>query len=432
MTLRTAYLPELGTPTRGKVRDIYDMGDRLLMIATDRISCFDVVLKEQIEHKGALLTEMAVYWFRQTNDIVQNHVLIHPDPNVLVVKKCTPLPIEVVVRGYMAGSLWRDYAQGKRRKCGVALADRLRENQILVHPIVTPTTKAKVGHDEDISSLELITSGCVTAPLWTKIEETALRLFARGQELAEQQGLLLVDTKYEFGLAGDELVLIDEIHTPDSSRYWFQKEYEAGVIRPLDKEYVRNWLRSNDFHGEGPVPSLPADVQAEATRRYTEAYGLVTGQSFAPGTIPIKERLVAHLRSKGLLQGCFVPILMGSEKDVPFVQQIEAALHALHIPHGTHIASAHKQPQHVLKLIAGYEESMEPLVYITVAGRSNALSGMVAAQTKWPVIACPHFADKLDYLVNIHSTLQMPSAVPVLPVLDPQNAALACARILGR
>jgi phosphoribosylaminoimidazole-succinocarboxamide synthase len=430
-TLNHSFLPELGMPRHGKVREIYEKEDTLALISSDRISVFDRILPHPIQDKGRVLTKLSHFWFEKTKDLVANHVISHPDPNVLIVKKCQPIMIEVIVRGYLAGSLARDYQAGKRKKCGIILPEGLQLNDPLHSVLVTPTTKSLHGHDEDITKEELISQGLVTPELWNKIEKTALQLYARGQEIVGAKGLILVDTKYEFGLDKEgRLTLIDEIHTPDSSRFWFKNDYANKQVRYPDKEFVREWMRSQGFIGEGAVPDLPQDVRDKASRSYREIYEIITGDKLPEEHEPVAKRLLKHLKQASIIKGMHALIISGSEKDQAHVDKIAGGLTEEGIPFHQYVASAHKHPKRVFELLEQYNESLEPLVCITVAGRSNALSGVVAANLKWPVIACPPFKDYSDYLANIHSTLQMPSQVPSMTVIDPSNAALAAAKIL--
>ncbi len=268
---------------QGKVRDIYEDAATLTLIASDRISIFDRILNERILGKGALLTQLSLFWFEKTKDILPNHLISHPTPNAMVVKKCKPFAIEVIVRGYLAGSLWRDYQRGKRVKCGICLPENLVQNGPLPFPIVTPTTKSEL-HDEDITEEQIVERKLATAEEWRQIEEAALKLFKRGSSLLKEKGIILVDTKYEFGLDDEgRLTLIDEIHTPDSSRFWFEKEYEKKEVRFPDKEYLREWARSIGFSGDGPLPTLPPDVCEKVWRGYSEIFQAITGKTVEAG-----------------------------------------------------------------------------------------------------------------------------------------------------
>lgn len=273
----------------GKVRDVYKVGKNMVMVATDRISAFDVVLPEGIPYKGQVLNQIAEFFLDSTRDIVPNWKIAVPDPMVTVGLCCEPLKIEMIVRGYIAGSAWRDYAAGAREICGVKLPEGLRENQKLAEPILTPTTKADAGHDENISRDEIIAQGIVPEEIYSQVEKYALALFNRGTEIAAKQGLILVDTKYEFGIYDGKVILIDEIHTPDSSRYFYAEGYEERLEKnepqkQLSKEFVRQWLISNGFMGkEGQqVPEMTPEYCNEVSKRYIELYEHITGKEFVP------------------------------------------------------------------------------------------------------------------------------------------------------
>ena len=275
----------------GKVRDVYTIDDRYIaMIATDRISAFDVILPKGIPYKGQVLNQIASMFLDATADIVQNWKIASPDPMVTVGYKCQGLPIEMIVRGYLTGSSWRAYKNGAREICGVPIPDGMREHQKFEHPIITPTTKAEIGtHDEDISKEEIIRRGLVSAEDYAKLENYALRLFQRGTEMAAQRGLILVDTKYEFGKRDGELYLIDEIHTPDSSRYFYADGYEERFAkcepqRQLSKEFVREWLMANGFSGQAgqQVPEMTDEIVGSISDRYIELFEHITGKKFEP------------------------------------------------------------------------------------------------------------------------------------------------------
>lgn len=275
---------------RGKVRDVYSIGSGLLvMVASDRISAFDVVLPRPIPFKGQVLNQIAAYMLKATADICPNWLLEVPAPNVSVGRRCTPFKIEMVVRGNLTGHAWRTYAAGKRILCGAAMPDGMKENDFFPSPIITPSTKASEGHDEDISPDEIIATGLATAEEWNILSDYALRLFARGKEIASKQGLILVDTKYEFGTLNNEIVLMDEIHTPDSSRYFYTDGFEerqaAGERqKQLSKEFVREWLIANNFMGkEGQtVPAMSDEWVDTISKRYIELYEKVIGKAFVP------------------------------------------------------------------------------------------------------------------------------------------------------
>jgi phosphoribosylaminoimidazole-succinocarboxamide synthase len=307
--LDDATIPELPNHYRGKVRDNYDLPDgRRIIIATDRLSAFDRAIAA-IPFKGQVLTQIARFWFDRTADFCPNHVIGYPDPNVLVCRRLDILPVEVVVRDYLAGttatSVWSMYRAGKREIYGQRFPDGLRENQKLPQTIITPTTKARDGeHDEPITPAEIVERGLLTPAQWHEVSEKALALFARGREIAADRGLILVDTKYEFGLDRDRrIVLGDEIHTPDSSRYWFAASYPARFAageppESFDKDFVRRWVSARVDPYRDPIPPIPREVIAETAGVYITAFETITGESFAlpaPGP-PVLQRIRANLR----------------------------------------------------------------------------------------------------------------------------------------
>jgi phosphoribosylaminoimidazole-succinocarboxamide synthase len=283
-------LPGQTAVYRGKVRDVYTIRDNwLAMVATDRISAFDVVLPEGIPYKGQILNQIAAKFLDDTADICPNWKLSTPDPMVTVGLRCDSFPIEMIVRGYLVGSAWRAYNKGEREICGLAIPDGMRENQKFPTPIVTPTTKAETGHDENISRAEIIAEGLATAAEYDELEKYALRLFERGSDIAAERGLILVDTKYEFGKLDGKIYLIDEIHTPDSSRYFYADGYQSRFERgepqkQLSKEFVREWLMNNGFQGEADqtIPEMTDEIIDSISRRYIELYESVTGEKFVP------------------------------------------------------------------------------------------------------------------------------------------------------
>jgi phosphoribosylaminoimidazole-succinocarboxamide synthase len=295
-------MDDLGTRYVGKVRDVYHRGSLLVLITTDRLSAFDRVLTT-IPFKGEVLNRLSQFWFQRTRDIVPNAFLDMPDPNVMVARSCRPYPIEVVVRGYLTGSLWRDYEKGLR-PYGLELPAGLRKNQRLPEPLLTPSTKAPQGqHDEPISEAELIVRGLAREQDWNRIRESALALFHDGQAWAQQQGLILVDTKYEFGESGGELYAIDEIHTPDSSRYWraapYAGRFERGEEQAmLDKENIRQWLLKEGFSGQGEPPTIPDSVRVDLAQKYLAAYEAITGQPLKPQVGPVGPRIRAALTGR--------------------------------------------------------------------------------------------------------------------------------------
>ena len=287
---------------RGKVRDTFPLPEqgRLAIVTTDRLSAFDSVLAA-VPFKGQVLNQLSAWWFEQTRDIVDNHLISVPDPNVTIARDAEPLPVEVIVRGYITGitqtSLWTLYEQGDRHPYGIALPDGLLKNDQLPQPIITPTTKAEYGgHDERLTREEIIAEELVSPPLWEKIEEVALALFDRGQKIAEKAGLILVDTKYEFGLVNGKLTLIDEFHTPDSSRFWTLDSYAPGrEPEQFDKEVLRQWFVGQGYRGEGEAPAMPAEFVAHVADLYISAFERLTRQEFSPGEQPAIERISRSL-----------------------------------------------------------------------------------------------------------------------------------------
>ncbi|WP_409286235.1 phosphoribosylaminoimidazolesuccinocarboxamide synthase [Pontibacter sp. G13] len=289
---------------KGKVRDVYSIGDDYLaIVASDRISAFDYILPAPIPFKGQVLNQISAHFFEAVGDMVPTHVVSTPDPNVTIGLKCKPVMVEVVVRGYLAGHAWRTYNSGKRELCGVALPDGLKEGDKLPEPIITPATKSTIGHDEDISEFEILKSGLLEADEWGQIKHYALSLFDLGTKMAAEQGLILVDTKYEFGERDGQIYLIDEVHTPDSSRYYYLDGYAerqaAGERqKQLSKEFVREWLMENGFQGlDGQVmPEMPEEFVNSVTERYVELYERITGKKFVPADVTdIQARIEANV-----------------------------------------------------------------------------------------------------------------------------------------
>jgi phosphoribosylaminoimidazole-succinocarboxamide synthase len=275
----------------GKVRDVYTLDDKIIVIASDRISAFDHILPKPIPQKGAILNQLAAHFLNATKDIVPNWLLATPDPNVSIGKRCEPVRIEMVIRGYLAGHAAREYALGNRVLCGEKLVEGLKENDKLPRPIITPSTKAMEGHDEDISRAEILSRGLVPTDIYEQMEKYTFALFAKGQQMANEQGLILVDTKYEFGIADGQVMLIDEIHTPDSSRYFYLEGYEERQAKgepqqQLSKEFVRQWLIENGFQGkEGQkMPDMPDMFVDTITFRYIELFEKMVGKNFMPST----------------------------------------------------------------------------------------------------------------------------------------------------
>jgi len=296
----------------GKVRDWYDLSNgQRLIVTTDRLSAFDRILA-RVPYKGQVLNQLSAWWFKQTQDIVPNHIISLPDPNASIVRTAEPILVEVIVRGYITGvtstALWYRYSLGEREIYGYTFADGLQKNAALPEPIITPTTKGgATGHDERLTCAEVVEKGLLDAKTWNQVQTAALAIFKRGQELACKAGLILVDTKYEFGRAPDgSVVLIDEVHTPDSSRFWKADTYEARFAtgedpENFDKEFVRIAYADKGYRGDGEIPEMPTELWSAASERYITIYEMLTGKTFVPGDYPVEVRLVENLKKAGVM-----------------------------------------------------------------------------------------------------------------------------------
>ena len=398
----------------GKVRDLYKLDtDHYIIHHSDRLSSFDRHICD-VEGKGELLCKTAAWWFKKTSHIIPNHVVAINGKDLLV-KKCEVIPIEFVVRGYITGStstsLWTHYKNGARTYCGERFPDGLVKNQILKTPVLTPTTKDE--HDEPLSCQDIVDRGILTSDQMNEMRNIVFHLFAFGQEEAAKRGLILVDTKYEFGYDKEgNIILIDEVHTCDSSRFWRASTYKTRFANgeepeKLDKDSVRDYVKSKCDPYKDAIPEIPQSCKDHVLRCYKELYTRLSG-------------------GRG---DCLAVILSGSPSDASHVEKIQHELVTQGIGFESYICSAHKKTRQLLDILDRLEESINRIIYITVAGRSNALSGVVACNTKAPVIACPPFKDKMDMYVNLHSSTQMPSAVPSMTILEPNNVALACRRM---
>ena len=366
---------------------------------------------------------MSEFWFNKTKHIIDNH-LIATQNEVALVKRCEPFKIEMVVRGYITGntttSLWTHYKNGARTYSGNKLPDGLIKNQKLKSPIVTPTTKGKV--DKPISREGIISEGYMTQEECDYIYRKSLELFVFGQKVADKAGFILVDTKYEFGKTVDgKIILIDEVHTCDSSRYWLKDSYAdrfASGIEPekLDKDCVRDWVKSNCDPYKDNIPTLPQEIIMKAYDSYKFFYDTIS---------------LGRPDSSMFNQENLVVIVSGSIKDAEHVDKLTNEINKENILVESYVSSAHKNTRDVLNLIDKYNMDKRNIIWVTVAGRSNALSGVVAANSQYPVIACPPFSNKTDMIVNVNSTLQCPSNVPVMTVLEPVNVALVIKRIFN-
>jgi phosphoribosylaminoimidazole-succinocarboxamide synthase len=303
--LKTIDIPILGYKYQGKVRDYYKTRNFRVLITTDRISAFDRVLGF-IPYKGQVLNQLSAFWFKKTEDIIDNHIVNLPHPNVAIVKETIPYTVEMVVRGYITGvtstSIWRAYELGERKIYGMKFPEGLRKNQKLPEPIITPTTKAKHGaHDERISHDEILKRKLVSQKILSQMEEASLKLYKRGNQICQKQGLILVDTKYEFGNYKGELVLIDEIHTPDSSRFWKAKNYKEKLEKGLepenfDKEFFRIWYTKQGYRGDGKPPKMSIELQIKTAMRYIKIYEMITGKKFKPERYPLENKIIKAIR----------------------------------------------------------------------------------------------------------------------------------------
>jgi len=429
---------------RGKVRNVYDFGyDSLLMEATDRTSAFDRAICD-VPDKGKLLNYMSMWWFNNTKHIVPNH-LLYSKGRYSVVKKCTPFKIEVVMRGYITGStstsIWTHYKNGSRNYCGNLLPDGLIQHQKLEKPIITPTTKDI--EDKPITPEQIVSEGYMTEEERDLTFSYARKLFEHGQKTADLYGLILVDTKYEFGRTSDgEIVLIDELHTCDSSRYWVKSSYEERMAEgkspeKLDKDQIRDWIKSKCDPYKDDIPVVPDDVVEKVSNCYKQYHSIITGTTDKQlPDIDMEDFLEEYFKDV-CSQICI--ILSGSVKDAKHVDKLKNELKKQNIFATSFVSSAHKNTREVMDILDRYNAQKassvhwkkRKIVWVTVAGRSNALSGVVSANSPYPVIACPPFADKMDMTVNINSTLQCPSNVPVLTVLEPSNVALCVKKMFS-
>jgi len=429
--LKNLQTPQVEKIHSGKVRESFRIDDKTRMIvATDRLSSFDFVLKTAIPGKGAVLNSLAAFWFDNTSDIIDNHFIKLLDPNISLVKEATPIRVEMIVRGYLTGSAWRGYEKGKMVVSGVEIPKGMKKNQAFEKPILTPTTKEE--SDREITPEELVDEGWVSAEIYKAMAKVSLKLFERGQNLLNERGLILVDTKYEFGLIDNKLVLIDEIHTPDSSRFWSMENYKESpeTAEQLDKEYVRSYLLKNKVDGKYKR-TLPDDVVQETTRRYRDIYGMITGDILPELDGNILARVRHNLVKHKIIKEGFIAIVMGSKSDLEHANEMKDVMEKYDVKVDLRVVSAHKNGERIAELAESYNQSIEPVAVIAVAGRSNGLGGALAANLTVPVINCPPFSDKTDLMVNVNSSLMMPSNTPAGTVVDPKNAAMLALRSLN-
>ncbi|MVN76331.1 phosphoribosylaminoimidazolesuccinocarboxamide synthase [Hymenobacter sp. HMF4947] len=421
-------LPHFATPQltllhRGKVRDSYRIDDSTrLIIVSDRLSAFDSVLETAIPHKGAVLNGLANFWFEKTAHIIPNHVKALIDANVMLVKEAQPIKVEMVVRNYITGSMLRGYQKGQRTFSGVTVPDGLTKHQQFPTPIVTPTTKEE--SDREITPENLVSEGWVSQELYDKMAEKALELFKVGSDLLASQGIILVDTKYEFGLLNGELILIDEIHTPDSSRFWSAEDYARNPegAEQMDKEYIRQWLIANKVEGQYPRALTP-EVTAEATHRYLDIYQRIVGQPLATADETatggnVANRLVSNLVKAGLMKDAWVSIVADSPADEKQGQKIRSSFDGYEVFTQLHVNSADEDDV----MTEVWNRSIEPGVIIAVAGLGDAL----AARVNVPVISWQADAEQ-----TTNSSAFTPGSAPTLLVAHPDNAVQAALRALN-
>lgn len=422
--------PQLEKIHAGKVRDSIRLDDKQRMIVvTDRISAFNKNLKNAIPAKGGVLNSLTNFWFNKTKHLIDNHLIKQIDNNISIVKEAQPIRVEMIVRAYLTGSMWRGYQKGQRVFSGVKVPDGLTKNQPFPSPILTPTTKDK--DDTEITEEEIIERKLVDKVIYQEMKKKALELFDFASRYLEKKGIILVDTKYEFGLIDGKLILIDEIHTPDSSRFWNKENYEKDPknAEQIDKEFVRQWMLTHKKDGKVP-DILSPEVVAETSKRYKEIYKRITGEEYKEPPLPIKTRMYHNLLNEKYIKPGYVALVMGSTSDVPHAEKIISYMEKFDIPKQMRIISAHKNGERLTELAETINHAIEPVSVIAIAGRSNGLGGALAANLNVPVINCPPFRDKTDIMLNINSSLVMPSNTPAATVIHPDNAALAAIRSL--
>ena len=421
----------------GKVRTVEDIGYNLLLLSTsDRLSAFDRYVCD-VPYKGFILNQLSNWWFSNTKDIINNHYLYSKN-NFMVVKKTNPIKLEIIIRAYMTGSsntsIWSMYKKGEREMYGIKFRDGYVKNEKLDNIIITPTTKGE--HDYPITEDQIISHNFLTKDEYSFIKTKAIELFTRGQQIADESGFILVDTKYEFGkLDSGEIILIDEIHTCDSSRYWlketYQNKFENGLEPDkLDKDCIRDWIKKQCNPYEDNLPNVPNEVIENVSNVYKTYYEKLTKLNV--------EENVNKISKNEFLEDYFktthdnlVVILAGSVSDKEHVNKIVKCLDDYNIASLEYYSSAHKNTSKVLEIINFFNEQNRKIIFVTVAGLSNALSGVTSCNTHYPVIACPPFKNNDDMMVNINSTLQCPSKVPVMTILKPLNVALSIHKIFN-
>jgi len=417
----------------GKVRTVKDIGyGYLLLTASDRLSSFDRYICN-INGKGNVLNNMSRWWFEHTQHIVPNHYL-YSSGSHMIVKRARPIKLEIVVRGFMTGStntsIWPMYKSGKRNMYDIEFRNGYNKNEKLDEIIITPTTKGV--SDMPITEDEIVKKGYLTHDQYKFIATSSIKLFKYGQQLADDRGLILVDTKYEFGFLNEEIILIDELHTCDSSRYWKKDTYlsrfsEGKEPEKMDKDCVRDFIKNNCDPYTEDLPKIPCELIRSVENVYNQYYTIFDNNSNISHEHNPSEQSVLDLFFNNIKR--FVVIIAGSISDEKHCAKIQTSLKDLDIYSVIYYCSAHRNTRGLLNILEKYEPENRQLCYVTVAGMSNALSGVVACNTKYPVIACPPHNDKIDMIVNINSTLQCPSNVPVMTILSPLNVAISVKKI---
>ncbi len=424
--------PQLKKLHAGKVRDSIKIDSkRRMIVVTDRISAFNKNLTNSaIPSKGGVLNSLTNFWFEKTEHIIPNHLIEQIDDNISLVKEAEPIRVEMIVRGYLTGSMWRGYQKGARVFSGAKVPDGLTKNQQFSEPLLTPTTKDEF--DTEISEAEIIKSGLVDEKTYQEMKKIALELFDFGSAFLAEKGIILVDTKYEFGFYEGKLILIDEIHTPDSSRFWKKADYEKspGNVEQMDKEFVRQWMLDNKIEGKTP-DILPEEVILETSKRYKDIYKDITGKEYVQTAIDVNLRMYQNLLAAGIIKAGYIAMIMGSKSDVSHAEKIKSYMEKFDICTEMRIISAHKNGERLTALAEQINHAVEPVSVIAIAGRSNGLGGALAANLNVPVINCPPFTGKDDIMLNINSSLVMPSSTPAVSVIHPDNAALAAVRALN-
>ncbi len=455
-TIDEGYIPELGRHKSGKVREIHFKSDKIgspiIMIATDRVSSFDHILSRCIPFKGKVLNLFSKWAFANTKDIVDNAMIESPHDNVIIQKRMKKIPFEFVVRGYVWGSMAKDYENGKREFCGIKLSNKLLKYQKLPEPLFTPATKAEQGNHDINVSFEYMAKR-IGRKLSSKLKNISIKLFNRASKLAKNKRFIFIDTKYEFGLdSHGKIFLIDEANTPDSSRYCSKDEYEKFIkiekemasgkyknvselikqkaklkIKELSKQFVRDALIKKGFDHDsiGDIPNLTNEDVIEVSYRYITLYEKLTGNKLNFPQTNIRQELLDKLKQENYIKGGVAIIIAGSDSDLPHIKKIQIELDKYDIASIIRICSAHKQPAKCEEIVNKYNQSIEPIVFISVAGGTDALSGVVSYHSVHPVISCPPNAEKYQSCIN------NPPISSNSLILRPQNVAKHTAKILG-